>query len=91
MQVQVYGLLLSENGFPVEKVTLVGIPRDGNERDVVVRSLPWERSVAERGLAWLADVRGEFLPPEPERAVSFCRDYCQFWGGDGWEGCPGKT
>lgn len=89
-QVHIYGLLLTENGFPVETVTLVGIPRDGNERDVVVRSQAWDRGVAERALLWLADVKGRVLPPEPEKDMMFCRDYCQFWGGGGVSGCPGK-
>lgn len=90
MQVHLYGLLLTENGYPVDNVTLVGIPRDGNERDVLVRSEPWQRGIAEEGLAWLADVRGSVLPPEPERPVSFCRDYCGFFGETGVLGCPGK-
>lgn len=89
MQVHLYGLLLTENGFPVDLVTLVGIPRDGNERDVLVVSRPWERSVAEEGLEWLGDVRESLFPPEPERRVSFCRDYCPFWGAVGVSGCPG--
>lgn len=88
-QVHVYGLLLTENGFPVDRVTLVGIPRDGNERDVVVKSQPWQRGIAEDALAWLEDVRERVFPPEPERPVSFCRDYCPFWGGAGVSGCPG--
>ena len=89
-QVHLYGLLLTENGYPVDTVTLVGIPRDGNERDVIVMSRPWDRKVAENGLDWLQDVRESVFPPEPERPVSFCRDYCQFFGGVGVSGCPGK-
>lgn len=88
-QVHLYGLLLTENGYPVDTVTLVGIPRDGNERDVLVESRPWDRSVAESGLDWLQEVRESVMPPAPERPVSFCRDYCQFYGGGGVAGCPG--
>ena len=91
LQVHLYGLLLTENGFPVDTVSLVGIPRDGSERDVVVRSEPWDRGVAEDGLRWLESVRGELFAPEPERPVSFCRDYCQFFDGSGLVGCPGKS
>jgi hypothetical protein len=91
LQVHIYGLLLTENGFPVDRVSLVGIPRDGNERDVVVRSEPWDRAVAEEGLVWLESVRGELFAPEPGNPVSFCRDYCQFWVESGVGGCPGKT
>ena len=91
LQVHLYGLLLTENGFPVDTVSLVGIPRDGSERDVVVRSEPWDRGVAEDGLRWLESVRGELFAPEPERPVSFCRDYCQFFDESGVVGCPGKN
>lgn len=91
LQVQIYGLLLSENGFPVDRVSLVGIPRDGNERDVVVRSQEWRRDVALEGLAWLDSVRVLEVAPEPERPVSFCRDYCQFWDESGIWGCTGIT
>ena len=89
LQVHIYGLLLIENGFPVDRVSLVGIPRDGNERDVVVRSEEFRRDVAEEGLAWLESVRGELFAPEPTKPVSFCRDYCQFWVESGVGGCPG--
>jgi hypothetical protein len=90
LQVHLYGLLLTENGFPVDTVSLVGIPRDGSERDVVVRSEPWNRAVAEEGLRWLESVRGELFAPEPEKPVSFCQSYCQFWSDSGVVGCPGK-
>lgn len=91
LQVQIYGLLLVENGLPVDRVSLVGIPRDGSERDVVVRSQEWRREVAEEGLVWLESLRGELFAPEPERRVLFCRDYCQFWVESGLGGCPGIT
>lgn len=91
LQVQIYGLLLIENGYPVDRVSLVGIPRDGSERDVVVRSQEFRRDVAEEGLLWLESVRGELFAPEPEKPVSFCRSYCQFWSESGVVGCPGKS
>lgn len=90
LQVHLYGLLLTENGHPVDTVSLVGIPRDGSERDVVVRSEPWDRVVAEEGLLWLESVRGELFAPEPGKPVSFCESYCQFWSDSGVVGCPGK-
>lgn len=90
-QVHVYGLLLTENGYPVDRVSLVGIPRDGNERDVSVVSQQWDRVVAEGALEWLADVRAREVAPEPEKPVSFCRDYCQFWDRLGLIGCPGSS
>jgi len=91
LQVQIYGLLLTENGYPVDRVTLVGIPRDGNERDVLVRSMAWSRDAAMQGMEWLREVREFEAPPEPERPVSFCRDYCQFYDRLGLLGCPGGT
>ena len=91
LQVHLYGLLLTENGFPVDTVSLVGIPRDGSERDVVVRSEPWNRVVAEEGLLWLESVRGELFAPEPGMPVSFCESYCQFWSDSGVVGCPGQS
>lgn len=82
-QVQVYGYLMNANGHPVETVTLVGIPRDGNELDVKIHSEPYDRAIAEEALAWLGEI-GEWDqehddPPEPEMPVRFCRDYCQFY------------
>jgi len=90
MQVHLYGLLLAENGYPVDQVTLVGIPRDGNERDVLVRSEPWKRHIADEGLLWLRELHTRLSAPAPERPASFCRDYCQFFDVLGLMGCPGK-
>ena len=90
MQVHLYGLLLAENGYPVDQVTLVGIPRDGNERDVLVRSEPWNRHIADEGLLWLRELHTRLSTPAPERPSSFCRDYCQFFDVLGLMGCPGK-
>lgn len=94
-QVQVYGYLMNANGYPVETVTLVGIPRDGNELDVKIHSEPYDRQVAEDALAWLDEIiEWDDEPPEPEMPVRFCRDYCQFYNPDampdGSDGCGGK-
>lgn len=86
-QVQLYGLLMEANGFPVNDVSLVCIARDGNERDIRVHSEPFDRSVGEAGLAWLEGVkRGK---PDPVERVSFCRDYCPFYDASGAIGCEG--
>jgi uncharacterized protein YjbJ (UPF0337 family) len=80
-QVQVYGYLLEKAGFEVKTVTLVGIPRDGTEDDIIVYSEPYDAAVAEDALAWLEDVVSRQDPPAPERdAVSFCQKYCNFYG-----------
>ncbi len=80
-QIQVYGYLLNKSGYEVKTVTLVGIPRDGTEDDIIVYSEPYDPAVAEQAFAWLKAVQDQVEPPAPERdAVSFCRKYCQFYG-----------
>ena len=80
-QVQTYGYLLEKAGHQVNTVTLVGIPRDGTENDIIVYSEPYDAAVAEQALAWLADVVAREEAPNPERdAVSFCAKYCPFYG-----------
>jgi hypothetical protein len=87
-QVQVYGFLLHQAGFPVKTVTLVGIPRDGTERDIIVHSELYNPDIAREALAWLDDVRAQEEAPAPEREPnSFCKHYCQFFG----ELCQGIT
>lgn len=81
-QVQVYGYLMQQSGFDVRTVTLVGIPRDGDESDVFVHSEPFDEAVALEALAWLRDVESEPFPI-PEREGLFCEQYCQFWGACG--------
>ena len=91
-QVQVYGYLMRGNGYPVDTVTLVGIPRDGNETHVKIHSEPYDESVAIEALEWLASVRSSVDPPEPTEHVRFCRDYCSFYNpraDDDGDGCPG--
>lgn len=90
-QVQTYGWMLEQNGKPVKTVTLVGIPRDGTENDIVVWSEPYDPAVALEALAWLEEVESAEEPPAPERdAVSFCSRYCDFFDASGEVGCPGR-
>ena len=80
-QVHTYGFLLAQDGFDVKRVQLIGIPRDGNENDVIEWSEPYDESVALEALAWLKDVESLTEAPAPERdANSFCKDYCPFFG-----------
>lgn len=80
-QVQTYGYLLSRDGYDVKTVTLVGIPRDGTEDDIIIHSEPYDEAVALEALAWLEDLRNTSDAPPPERdAVSFCAKYCTFFG-----------
>jgi len=80
-QVQTYGYLLTRAGFDVKTVTLIGIPRDGNEEDIVVHSEPYDETVALDALKWLDDVKALTSAPDPERdAATFCAKYCEFYG-----------
>jgi hypothetical protein len=78
MQVQLYGYLLTKNGTEVKTVTLVAIPRDGDERDIVFHSEPYDESVALAGLAWLKEVQEMTEAPAPEKDAFFCQHYCNF-------------
>lgn len=87
-QVQTYGYLMSLAGYEVKTVTLVGIPRDGTERDIIIHSEPYDETIALEALQWLKDVEAETTAPAPERdPVSFCKNYCPFFG----ELCAGKA
>jgi CRISPR/Cas system-associated exonuclease Cas4 (RecB family) len=88
-QVQVYGYLLSKNGYKVETVNLVAIARDGAEKDVKVHTEPYDEAIATEALQWLADVKSMTTLPEPEKDSSFCKDYCQYYDSTGEMGCTG--
>lgn len=90
MQVQLYGYLLMKNNVEVKTVTLVAIPRDGDERDIVYHSEPYDESVALAGLAWLKEVEEMTEPPAPEKDAFFCQHYCNFYDATGKQGCSGK-
>lgn len=94
MQVQLYGYLLTQNGYEVEKVTLVAIARDGNSQDVREYTEPYNEQTALDGLAWLAEVKEAAknnLAPEPEKDVFFCRSWCSYYDATGVNGCPSKS
>jgi hypothetical protein len=80
-QVHTYGYLMARDGYKVTTVQLIGIPRDGNELDVIEWSEPYDENVALEALAWLADVETRTVAPDPERdATTFCASYCPFFG-----------
>lgn len=80
-QVHTYGYLMVQAGYEVNTVQLLGIPRDGNELDVIDWSEPYDEAVALEALAWLVDVESRTDAPNPERdATTFCKSYCQFYG-----------
>ena len=88
-QVQVYGYLLSKNGYEVKTVNLVAIARDGAEKDVKVHSEPYDEAVALEAFDWLASVKASTTLPEPEKDESFCKDYCQYYDETEQMGCGG--
>ena len=90
-QVQVYGWLISQNGYEVNTVTLVAIPRDGDERDIVYHSEPYDEAVAREALDWLQSIRdwNNGLPPA-DKDVSFCKNYCQYYDPKGVLGCASR-
>lgn len=90
MQVQLYGYLFSKTGTEIKTVTLVAIPRDGDERDIVFHSEPYDESIALEGLKWLKEVREMTEAPPAEKDAFFCRNYCGFFDVSGTEGCAGK-
>ena len=94
MQVQLYGYLLEMNGFPVEKVSLVALARDGSFSDIKQHTEPYDQKMALQGLDWLAEVKDaaeKNLPPLPEKEVFFCRSYCSYYDPTGVNGCPAKS
>ena len=88
-QVQVYGYLLSKNGFDVKTVNLVAIARDGSEKDIKVFTEPYDETMAEAALHWLANVKAMTEAPAPEKEASFCKDFCQYYDPSGEMGCVG--
>ena len=88
-QVQIYGYLLSKNGYEVKTVNLVAIARDGNEKDVKVHSEPYDEVMALAALAWLENVKASKELPAPEKDASFCKDYCQYYDATEQMGCGG--
>ena len=89
-QVQIYGWLVEQSGRQVNTVTLVAIPRDGDERDIVFHSEPFDMSVVREALTWLEEVKNATEAPAPEKEASFCKLYCGFYDETGQKGCAGR-
>ena len=86
-QVQLYAYLLTKNGHTPKTVTLVGIPRDGDERNIKLHTEEYNEAMALEGLKWLREVQDMDIAPAPERyAAQFCKFYCSYYG----ESCGGK-
>jgi hypothetical protein len=89
-QVQVYGYLLEANGYKVENVSLVCIPRDGTELDIIYHTEAYDKVVALEALQWLDNIRALEQVPDPEKDPSFCKGYCSFYDITGKAGCMGR-
>jgi hypothetical protein len=91
-QIQVYGWLLEQQGYEVRSVALVGIPRDGKMTDIKIWQDEYKPHVAQEALQWLRDLKAwaasDEAPPQPQLAVSFCKDYCPYFDPSGEIGCP---
>ena len=79
MQVNLYGYLLVANGYEVDNVSLVCIPRDGVMADVKVWQQPYNPEIAQEGLAWIRDLQETLTPPEPEKHRRFCESFCEYY------------
>jgi CRISPR/Cas system-associated exonuclease Cas4 (RecB family) len=88
-QVQLYGYLLAKNGYAVNRVSLVAIARDGDERDVKVHTENYDESIALEALGWLAAVKEAKEAPSPEKDASYCQFYCKYYDSSGEMGCVG--
>jgi CRISPR/Cas system-associated exonuclease Cas4 (RecB family) len=88
-QVQLYGYLLSKNGYDVKTVNLVAIARDGDEKNVKVHTEDYSEEVALTAMAWLEEVKAMTDLPEPEKDSNFCKNYCQYYDATEQMGCGG--
>jgi CRISPR/Cas system-associated exonuclease Cas4 (RecB family) len=87
-QVQLYAWLIEKvhNEKPLT-VSLVAIPRDGDERNIKIHTEEYNPSIAEEAIAWYRNVASMTEPPAPERyAAQFCQHYCSYFG----KACQGK-
>jgi CRISPR/Cas system-associated exonuclease Cas4 (RecB family) len=87
-QVQLYGWLIEKvhKDTPLT-VSLIGIPRDGDERHIKIHTEEYNPAIAEEAIAWYREVASMTEPPAPERyAAQFCQHYCPYFG----NACQGK-
>jgi len=90
-QIHLYGYLLTQNGYTVKDVALVGIPRDGKMTDILVHAEPYSEEIALQALAHLEKTKEMValqLKPSPEKPLAFCADFCPYYDPTGEEGCP---
>ena len=89
-QVQLYGYLVQKAGMKIETVTLVALPRDGDERDIVYHSEPYDYQVVQEAFAWLDEVKVTQIAPPAEKDPTLCQGYCPYYDATGTKGCAGR-
>ena len=90
MQVNIYASMIAQK-YPVKRVGLVFIPRDGKMKDIVAWEDDYNPKLVEEARTWVADVKAMETPPPPERSAAFfCREYCNYHDQTGVTGCQGK-
>lgn len=87
-QVQLYAWLIEkQTGESPKTVTLVGIPRDGDERNIRVHTEEYNPEIALEAITWYREIQKMDLPPAPEKyPAQFCQFYCSYYG----QTCGGK-
>ena len=91
MQVNLYAYMKNQKEpGSVERVAICAIPRDGKFSDCRVWEDDYDPKLAEKGLAWLEEIRNMSQPPAPERTIRFCANYCPYYDATGEVGCPSK-
>ena len=90
MQVNIYASMIAQK-YPVKRVGLVFIPRDGKMKDIVAWEDDYNPKLVEEARTWVAEVKAMDTPPPPERSAAFfCREYCNYYDQTGVTGCQGK-
>ena len=50
----------------------------------------YDPALAQKGLAWLKDVKERTVAPEPEKTRFYCQSFCSFYDPSGVVGCQSK-
>ena len=80
-QVMVYALMMIRAGHRVDKVTLVSLARDGDERDLIEYSVDYDEAIALEALAWYKnEMERQEIPAAEKDATTWCQHYCAFFG-----------
>jgi hypothetical protein len=90
IQVNIYASLIAQK-YPVKRVGLVFIPRDGKMSQIVSWEADYDPELVNEARSWVAQVKAMETPPPPERSARFfCANYCNYYDQTGVTGCPGK-